>query len=664
LPHINGGGGGNLVDSSPKSTQTKPTRLSLSLACFFTLGAMMITPDCAEAADRPKVQWSNGGTGGAFGWERIGGKWALTYKTGSQLGGYIQNVEAYLQERTDQTPLGFVSTRVGGRFLWEGQVKVNENTWYDVNIGNSTFNTIIARGYLMSQITGRDNPSTIGTIVNSVKRLALEAQGNGTITIDNFYQQDGYYKDQGQTSEVVIQDNGLAGIVIKNLNQSGGSVYQKGGSVGNATITSGHYYQGYGPSGDGYAPVGDGGQISTLSLQGGAFSQYNGTITNATLDFGSLTQNNGTISALTQNSGAFTQAGGTTNTATLNNGNFTQNNGTTTTLTQNGGNLTQNGGQINTLDQHSGTATQTGGTITALNLYGGVFTHQGGTLNNVVLKAGGSGSTFDNRSNIAIAKITQEYGKHTIYGKVTDFTLNGGTITNNGEITKLTAVDNTSNKYITNNKKIGTLTLESEASITNNAGGTIDTLEVNKGNSTINTLTGVAQNPTSKLSSIDIKQGAASLRVDTLSVGLDGNTAIKRVEINKGNGGGTNKEFAVNTVQINYINGTFDPSKPISNRLKDYVTNGSENYLVQGEVTFKPSPQLDGIGIEFGSDGTPHFDLDRSIAASMTSVVVRQSMRRKMLIDTYLAEQNRRSLKNKERRTKQRIEAATLADAR
>ena len=35
-----------------------------------------------------------------------------------------------------------------------------------------------------------------------------------------------------------------------------------------------------------------------------------------------------------------------------------------------------------------------------------------------------------------------------------------------------------------------------------------------------------------------------------------------------------------------------------------------------------------------------------------------------MLIDTYLAEQSRRSIKNKERRTKQRVEAVVLADAK
>ena len=69
------------------------------------------------------------------------------------------------------------------------------------------------------------------------------------------------------------------------------------------------------------------------------------------------------------------------------------------------------------------------------------------------------------------------------------------------------------------------------------------------GNSTINTLTGVAQDPDTKLSSINIKQSAAKLTVDTLRVGLNGNNAIQRVEINKGDGNGSKQEFAVNKIQ-------------------------------------------------------------------------------------------------------------------
>ena len=143
---------------------------------------------------------------------------------------------------------------------------------------------------------------------------------------------------------------------------------------------------------------------------------------------------------------------------------------------------------------------------------------------------------------------------------------------------------------------------------------------------------------------------------------------MERVTINNNTGGnGSNKEFAVNTIQVTYIDGTFDPAKSISKNLKDYVSSNaiSQSYVASdSKPTFESSPELQGIGVKFNPDGTPIFDVEASLAASTTSVVVRQSMRRKMLIDTYLAEQSRRSIKNKERRTKQRVEAVVLADAK
>ncbi|MDL0081073.1 hypothetical protein, partial [Helicobacter zhangjianzhongii] len=203
------------------------------------------------------------------------------------------------------------------------------------------------------------------------------------------------------------------------------------------------------------------------------------------------------------------------------------------------------------------------------------------------------------------------------------------------------------------------------------ASGIIKELDVKSGNATINTLNGVGQGTAGNvephtLSNIKIAKDAAKLTVDTLSVGLKGNTAIERVTINNntGNSGG-NKEFAVNKIQVTYLDGDFDPAKSISKNLKDYVTQGSHSYVDNNsKPTFESSPELQGIGVKFNPDGTPIFDVEASLAASMTSVVVRQSMRRKMLLDTYLAEQSRRSLKNKERRTKQRIEAVVLADAK
>ena len=351
---------------------------------------------------------------------------------------------------------------------------------------------------------------------------------------------------------------------------------------------------------------------------------------------------------------------------------------------------------ITTLNQNAGSTIQQNGTITTANLSGGVFTHKGGTLSNVVLKAGGSGSTFVNGTDSAFANITQEGGNHTIIGKVTKFTLASGSFTNNGSITTLTTSTTTTaqsksafraaqaatTNHITNNGTIDKLELTKDAdSVTNNAvyntggglaSGIIKELHVTSGNATINTLNGVGQGEGTNvephtLSNINITKGA-KLTVDTLSVGLKGNQAIERVTINNNTGGnGGNKEFAVNKIQVTYIDGTFDPAKSISKNLTDYVSSNtiSQSYVDNNsKPTFESSPELQGIGVKFNPDGTPIFEVEASLAASMTSVVVRQSMRRKMLIDTYLAEQSRRSLKNKERRTKQRIEAATLADAR
>ena len=402
---------------------------------------------------------------------------------------------------------------------------------------------------------------------------------------------------------------------------------------------------------------------------------------------------NVSVATLNVNAGSAANNGGTITNANINGGEFRQASGTTETATLNSGSLTQANGSITTLNQNAGSTIQQNGTIQNLNLSGGTFTHNGGTLSSVVLKAGGSGSTFVNGTDSAFANITQEGGNHTIIGKVAKFTLASGSFTNNGSIETLTTSTTTTRalrnaqaaatNHITNNGTIDKLELTKDAdSVTNNAvyntggglaSGIIKELDVKSGNATINTLNGVGQGTAGNiephtLSNINIKANDAKLTVDTLSVGLKGNTAIERVTINNNAGGnGSNKEFAVNKIQVTYLDGSFDPAKSISKNLTDYVSSNtiSQSYVDNNsKPTFESSPELQGIGVKFNPDGTPIFEVEASLAASMTSVVVRQSMRRKMLLDTYLAEQNRRSLKNKERRTKQRIEAATLADAR
>ncbi len=382
----------------------------------------------------------------------------------------------------------------------------------------------------------------------------------------------------------------------------------------------------------------------------------------------------------------------------------------------------QRGGKVETLnllggEYHLGatdgnTAAEEAGTIGNLVLADGTFKQYKGEIGSITLTGDKKTASFTTKNNFQndnqgtsynglITKIEKQVsGAHTIElgdnkadSTITTTLTNGsltidnttGDIANNGEVSSLAVDKKTGSIAISNatTASIGTLSTNTKSTITN--AGTIDKLElkesskvtntgiiknldVKSGESTINSLNGVGQAAGAKsyeLSNIKITANSAKLTVDSLSVGLKGNQAIERVTINGDDTKGQGKEFAVNKIVISHLDDTFDPSKGISTELKDYVTAGSQNYIVgSSKPTFESSPELGGIGIEFGPDGTPHFDLNHSIAASMTSVVVRQSMRRKMLLDTYLAEQSRRSLKNKERRTKQRLEAATLADAR
>ena len=639
-PLHNKRGGGYIISlnavnptDSQKLAKSKATRLSL--ICFFALSGVMSAstipandPNNLNITDPSgnvfRVMWKAGEKGQVVtdqeGWPRRGQWNTLDSSKYPNTLDYMSI--AYKYRSLPKVNLlirnGMTINHLAVNYKKEGD---GGTPWQDMNpqnivggaSGNSniTIGTFDVIGDVMFEVKLGGN-STLTTINNAADRLSLTTNGNSSLTIQTLNQ-------NRADSELVIQE-APGSIVINTLNQSGGSVYQRTEEVTTANITGGHYYQGYGPSGSGYAPSGDGGRITTLNLQGGAFTQYAGQITTA-------------------------------------------------------------------------------------NLSGGTFTHNGGTLSNVVLKAGGNGSTFVNGTNSAFDNITQEGGNHTIIGKVTKFTLASGSFTNNGSIETLTtntttrdarsantantttgtsfyAAQATATNHITNNGTIDKLELTKDAdSVTNNAvyntggglaSGIIKELSVTKGSATINTLNGVGQGTAGNvephtLSNINITKDA-KLTVDTLSVGLKGNQAIERVTINNNTGGnGGNKEFAVNKIQVTYIDGDFDPAKSISNTLKDYVSSNtiSQSYVdSNSKPTFESSPELQGIGVKFNPDGTPIFEVEASLAASMTSVVVRQSMRRKMLIDTYLAEQNRRSLKNKERRTKQRIEAATLADAR
>ena len=663
---------------STSPTQTKPTRLSLSLACAIALSSAMLIPNQAKA-DHMSFGRINGSDFNSTGNCTVPCKFTFMNHT-------LDNNRGTVTLNNNGS--------IGTYTISATQAPTHE--WRNINLTNYTITTTNATGPFKVEFktSGSSNNSTLTTINNRAERISLSAEAGSSIAVTTLNQ----YSGSGESgrSELVIQNAG-GSITIENLNQSGGDVYQRTNEVTTANITGGHYHQGYGPVNNGYGRSGDGGRITDVNQSGGSFTQHDGQITTVNLSGGSFTQQ------VTPNP----QARSTEQS-----------------------NQTQSP-NISNLNQSGGTFTQQSGTITTLNLKGGVFNHNGGTLSNITLQGGEGNGVFINNTSSAIANITQDGGHHTISkgsvdgsGKVANFTLKSGSLTNNGEITNLTSGSGTTTRetrsanssstttanattpatttttangstgfrnaatqdtratatrHITNNGTLDSLTLNEPTDVINvlNDNGTpigiIKKLEVQSGESTINTLTGVAQDDKTGISSITIgKNGGsggsngAKLTVDTLRVGLQGNQAIQRVTINNDDNSGQHKEFAAKTVQISYINAKFDPNTKISTKLEDYVTEKSQNYVDSSSTpvfTISPQARLSGV-TGFQPDGTPIFDVEATLAAGMTSLVVRQSMRRKMLLDTYLAEQSRRSIKNKERRTKQRVEAVVLADAK
>ena len=524
----------------------------------------------------------------------------------------------------------------------------SQHSWVNIILKQSgVLDSLSVNGGFKAELKSEESTHNMISITNNASRLNLRADDSAKLTVTTLNQ-----TTANGDSQI------FKNVEVTNFNLNSGKSYQWDGTITTLTIKGGEYRQG----------INDVGAVVPDSAN------------NGNQNFGS---------------------GGTITTVDLQNGEFKQGKGTITTLTQSGGN-----------------ATQTNGTITTLNLKGGTFTHNGGTLTTINLQDGNG--VFNNNAESSNFTITQSGGDHTIGGKITNFTLKSGSLTNNGSIETLTSGSTTTTRqnraatpttttttanatqstgfrnaqdtratatrHITNNGTLDSLTLTEPTDVINvlNDDGTpkgiIKKLDVQSGESTINTLTGVAQNPDTGISSITIGKGSgggsgsggsggsngAKLTVDTLRVGLNGNTAIQRVTINNDDNSGNNKEFAAKTVQIAYLNGDFDPNTKISTTLKDYVTEKSQKYVDSSSspvFTISPQARLSGV-TGFQPDGTPIFDVEATLAAGMTSLVVRQSMRRKMLLDTYLAEQSRRSIKNKERRTKQRVEAVVLADAK
>ncbi|STO96914.1 Uncharacterised protein [Helicobacter canis] len=484
----------------------------------------------------------------------------------------------------------------------EGDIDASR-LWANTFLTNSTITTANIEGKIRVEIVAQGGTNTINTINNTASRLHLKG-GDNKLNITTL--------NQATTGLSQIFKN----VNVEHFNLYAGKSYQRGGKVETLNLLGGEYHLG---ATDSTAVAEEAGTIGNLVLADGTFKQYKGEIGSIT-----LTSDKKQASFTTKNT-------------------FTS-----------GNEQPSYNGLITKIDkQVSGAHTielgdnKANGTITA------TLTNGSLTLDN---------TTGDITNNGELASLEVSKKSNGTRGS------EGIVISNAATASIGTLSTATKSTTINNAGTIDKLELKESSKVTNT--GIIKSLDVQNGDSTINTLNGVGQGTAGNvephtLSNINITKDA-KLTVDTLSVGLKGNQAIERVTINNDTSTqGTNKEFAVNKIQVTYLDGNFDPAKSISKNLTDYVTSGSHSYVDgASKPTFESSPELQGIGVKFNPDGTPIFEVEASVAASMTSVVVRQSMRRKMLIDTYLAEQNRRSLKNKERRTKQRIEAATLGDAR
>ena len=577
----------------------------------------------------------------------------------------------------------------------------------------------------MDIITPQDNNAKgIDTLNHQSKRLNLRTTGsNSTLTINTLNQDNGSIN--GGSSSSGSTNSGdtqiFKGATVNNFNLQSGKAYQFDGTVGNLNITGGEYYQGINDvnsavpdtsPGNGNQNFGTGGTIKNLILAGGTFKYYKGQVENITLVAPQTAQaaTQASVSSTQSSEGSQSSESSTTTPSLFGKGS-PNGNGSTPTNAYNGliQSVTQQGGK-NTATLSNGTTIEA--TLTnsdqnnrtkglTINNETGDLTNSGNlTALNITQSTNGTTQAYStqesksitNTAGASITTLTLFDGYTTInnYGTITTITHNQSgvqnraaqtlaalttpIIINNGEGGYISSYDAKDNAQIINNGKIGTLTLKQDSNnITNNPkydengkliNGIIENLVMTGGSNSINTLDGVAYNANTGMSTLDLQGG--TLAVDTLSVGLNGNVAKHRIDLSS-TSSNKNGTLSVKNIEVAYVDGYFNPTKHINTDLKDYVNNGTTatNQLdTQSPITFRSSEQLQNLGITFNADGTPLFKVEDSIAADMTSLLIRQSMRRKMLIDTYLAEQSRRSLKNKERRTKQRIEANVLAQSK
>ena len=540
--------------------------------------------------------------------DKFTGSQSFRYTTGSQIGVLIVDINAEsdpnLESRIDANrQVGISTSTYNNSDLAITELRIKNDTMFKFNPGGT---------------------NQVGTIEHTALNLELGTynQQSNTIAVGTLNQRSG-------TTDITS-----SGVSIDNANIQNGTFTQTTGKVANLTLSN----QGKAVLSGGtinHLMLNREGDLGSMQIGGSKSSSSSGSdggdqgFTHKGGEIKSLTLQQGTIENLTlQDSGSVIQQGGEIKSLTLQ-----------------GGSLLQMGGNIENLTQTQGQETTIQGKVKTINLQGGSLRNKGNIDTLTTTQAAASTAATTQAFRSASAASSEYYITNDKDGYFSSLVINDTTLENYGTIDFLTLK-------------------EGNNSISND--GIINGLEVRGGSSSINTLDGVAYNKDTGLSNITINGG--ELSVDTLRVGILGkndkggvNVAIPRVAIS---GTGGSQPFSVKNIQVTYIDGDFDPTKSIDTQLQNYVTTDSQKFVKQTKIVFSTSPELEEDGLKIDAQGNVIFEVGNSLSADMTSLLIRQSMRRKMLIDTYLAEQSRRSLKNKERRTKERIERDVIGDSK
>ena len=697
-----------------KATTTKSTTKKLVLSISLVLAAAL---ELAANSSRCGGVWVNWAS--SLSWMNIDA--CYTYAGANISSGPYSHQEMTLDNITNKRGALTINAR-----SQVSNDNPNQHPWLNVYLKQSgSLDTLNISGKFKSELKSFAEPHTVQSITHRATRLNLRVDNgtNGesssnTLTINTLNQDNGSIN--GGSSSSGSTNSGdtqiFKGVTVNNFNLQSGKAYQFDGTVGNLTITGGEYYQGINDANNAVPDsstsnqnFGTGGTIKNLILAGGTFKYYKGQVENITLV--AQTTQAASVSSTQSSEGSQSSESSTTAPSLFGKGSPNGNGSTPTnaysgliqSVTQQGGKNTatlSNGTTIEATLTNSDPTNRTKGLT--INNETGDLTNSGNLTALNITQSPSTQATYStqesksitNTAGANITTLTLFDGYTTInnYGTITTITHNQSgaaqsrsaaqtlaalttpIIINNGEGGYISEYDARNNAKINNSGRIGTLTLkEDNNNITNNPkydengkliNGIIDKLVMTGGSNSINTLDGVAYNANTGMSALDLQGG--TLAVDTLSVGLNGNVAKHRIDLSSSSSAKGGK-LSVKNIEVAYVDGNFNPTKHINTDLKSYVNNGDKvtsQLDTNTPTTFRSSEQLQNLGITFNADGTPLFKVEDSIAADMTSLLIRQSMRRKMLIDTYLAEQSRRSLKNKERRTKQRIEANVLAQSK